>query len=168
MDRRFTAFRYLAYALELLLLFVLQSTPYLMPEILGGKPLLLIPAAMTIAFMEEQIPAMFFGLACGLMLDLGYSDNLGFYTILLTLICFMVGVVFREYMVVSFLNAMAFTSAVTIGLVLLSYLFFYTVLGKGDFMYFVSHYISRIIYTIAVTPLLYLLNKFLYKNLRDI
>lgn len=168
MERRFTFFRFMAYSLELLLLFILQTTPNLLPEVFGGKPLLMIPAAVTIALMEEQIPAMFFGLAGGALLDLAFSDNLGYYTIMLTLICFVISLIFRDYMVVSFLNAMGFTSAVTIAVVGLFYLFFIALAGKGDFMYFVNHYISRIVYTIVCAVVLYFINKFLFRNLRSL
>ncbi len=167
MERRYTFFRYAAYSLELLLLFILQSTPGLLPEVYGGKPLLMIPAVLTIAFMEDQIPALFFGLAGGALLDLGYSDNLGYYTIMLTLICFVVSFIFRDYMVVSFLNALGFTSVITIVLVSLYYLFFVALAGRGDLMYFVSHYISRFVYTIVCMVVLYFVNKFLFRNLRE-
>lgn len=168
MERRYTFFRYAAYSLELLLLFILQTTPRLLPEIFGGKPLLMIPAVVTIALMEEQIPSLFFGLAGGALLDLGYSDNLGYYTIMLTIICFVISFIFRDYMVVSFLNAMGFTTAVTVLTVGLYYVFFIALAGRGDFMYFASHYISKIVYTIVCTVVLYFINKFLFRNLREI
>lgn len=169
MDRRYTVFRYIAYSLELILLFILQTTPRLLPEILGSKPLLLIPAAITIAFFENEIPAMFFGLASGLMLDFGYSDNIGFFTITLTISCFFIGLVFRDYLVISFLNATAFNAIFCSGLIILYFLFNYIFAGKGDILYYFSHhYISRIIYTFVCGIVLYFLNKFLYKNLRDI
>ena len=169
MNTRYTAFRYIAFGLELLLLFVLQSTPHLMPEILGGKPLLLLPAVLTIAFLEDSVPAMFFGLAGGVLIDLGYSDNVGFYAFLLTIICFVLSLIFRDYMVVSFLNATAFTAAITTVLMCVYFLFFFIFAGRENaLIYFAQHYISRIIYTILCGMPLYLLNKFIYKNLRDV
>ncbi|MCH5298538.1 MAG: rod shape-determining protein MreD [Ruminococcus sp.] len=169
MNTRYTAVRYTAYALELLLLFVLQSTPRLLPEILGGKPLLLLPAALTIAFLEDSIPAMFFGLAGGVLLDFGYSDNVGYYAFLLTIICFVLSLIFRDYMVVSFLNATAFTAAITSVLMCVYFLFFFIFAGReNSLIYFVQHYISRIIFTILCGMPLYLLNKFIYRNLRDV
>ena len=168
MNTRYTAFRYVAYGLELLLLFILQSTPHLFPELFGGKPLLLLPAALTIAFLEDNIPAMFFGLAGGVLLDLGYGDNIGFYAFLLTIICFAVSLIFRDYMVVSFLNATAFTAAITAVLVCVYFLFFFIFAGReNSLLYFAQHYISRIILPILCGMPLYLLNKFLYRNLRD-
>ncbi len=168
MNTRYTVFRYVAYGLELLLLFILQSTPRLIPEIFGGKPLLLLPAVLTIAYLEDSLPAMFFGLAGGVLLDLGYSDNIGYYSFLLTVICFALSLIFRDYMVVSFFNATAFTAVITTVLVCVYFLFFFIFAGRENSMfYFVQHYISRIIFTILCGMPLYLLNKFIYRNLRD-
>lgn len=168
MERRYTVFRYFAYSLELLLLFILQTTPRLLPELFGSKPLLLLPAAITISLLESEIPAMFFGLAAGLLLDFGYSDNIGFFTITLTLSCFFIGLIFRDYLVISFFNATVFIFMFCTSLLILHFMFSYVFAGKADvFYYFSHHYISRIIYTFVCGLLLYFLNKFLYKNLRD-
>ena len=71
MEKKYTVFRYLAYSLEILIIYIVQGTPFFLPEILGGRPVLLIPVALTIAFYENEIPAMFFGLACGSLIDIG-------------------------------------------------------------------------------------------------
>ena len=162
------AIRYLAYGLEIILLFVLQTTPHLLPEIFGGKPLLLIPAALTISFMEAEIPAMFFGLACGAALDLGCGSNIGYYTLMLTIVCFGVSLIFRDYMVISFRNAAVFVAVISVWLIGIYFLIFYLWAGKGEAgYYFLNHYLSRIIYTIITGIGLYFLNRALYKNLRD-
>ena len=168
MDKKFTVVRYFAYGMEILLLFILQSTPNLIPELFGGKPLLLIPAAITIALFEPEIPAMFFGISSGILLDLGYGDNIGFYTVTLGVICFLLGWIFRDYMVVSFLNATAFTTVITTGLICLYFLFFYIFAGKGEAgFYFVNHYISKIVYTFLCGVILYFLNKAIFRSLLD-
>lgn len=168
MDKKFTVVRYIAYGLEILLLFILQATPNLLPEVFGGKPLLLIPAALTIAFFEPEIPAMFFGIACGVLLDFGYGDNIGYYTVMLGIICFILGWIFRDYMVVSFLNATAFSAVIIAGLICLNFLFFYLFAGKDEpGLYFVSHYISRAVYTFLCGIILYFINKGLFRSLLD-
>ena len=168
MDRRYGVFRYIAYALEIILLFVLQTTPDLLPEICGGKPVLLIPAALSIAFFEQEIPSMFYGLACGIVIDLSSSDNIGFYAFTLTLICFVVSQIFRDYMVVNLLNSLAFSAGTAFVLIFLHFMFFYLMAGKSQpGYYFVHHYVSRIIYTTGVSPVLYGLNRFLFRSLRD-
>ena len=169
MEKRYTVFRYIAYSIEILLLFIIQTTPNFLPEIFGSKPILLIPVALSIAFFEEEKPAMFFGLGCGIFIDLSSSNNIGFYAVTLTLTTFVVSQIFRDYMVVSFLNSLAFSAGIIVILVGLYFVFFYVFEGKSSPLYhFVHHYISRIIYTICFVPVLYKVNKYLYRNLRDV
>ncbi|MEE3427761.1 MAG: rod shape-determining protein MreD [Ruminococcus sp.] len=168
MDRKFTIVRYIAFGIEILILFILQSTPNLIPEVFGGRPLLLIPAAITIAYFEPEIPAMFYGIACGILLDLGYSEFPGYYTIMLGVICFLLGWIFRDYMVVSFFNATAFSAVIITGVIGINFLFFYVFAGKGEAgMYFLTHYVSKIIYTFLCGIVLYFINKGLFRSLLD-
>ena len=98
----------------------------------------------------------------------GYSGNIGYYSLMLTIICFGVSLVFRDYMVVSLRNAAAFIAAVSTALIGIHFLLFYLIAGKGEAgYYFLNHYISRIIYTIITGIGLYFLNRALYKGLRD-
>ena len=123
MDRKYKIFRYIAYIIEIILVFVIQTTPGLLPEMGGTKPILLIPVALTIAFFEQEIPAMFFGLGCGVVLDLSFSSNIGYYAFFLTLICFIISQIFRDYMVVSFLNSLAFSAGVIVLIIIMQFLF---------------------------------------------
>lgn len=168
MEKKFTALKYFAYTLEIILVFVLQQTPFFLPEIFGAKPVMLIVVAITIACFEKEIPTTIFAVLCGVFLDLGFSGNIGFYAIVLTLLCYLISNIFRDYMMVTFLNSLAVTSVITVILILLHFLFFYVMKGysQGGY-YFVHHYLGRIFYTILTFPLFYLLNKNLCKTLRD-
>ncbi len=167
MERRYTVVRYFAYSLEYLLLFIIESTPGLLPEIFGGKPMLLIPAAITVALLENELPAMFFGTAAGIITDLAIGQSVGFFAFTLTVVCFFLSRIFREYMVVSFLNASAFISAVSTGLIYIYFLIFRVFSGvENALALFASHYISRIIYTIAAGIGLFFLNKAIHRGLR--
>ena len=75
--------RYLAYTLELLVLFMLQETPGLLPPLFGARPVLLFPAVITIAMFETEIPALAFGVVGGLFCDFGLSGTLGFHALVL-------------------------------------------------------------------------------------
>ena len=57
--------RYLAYTLEILVLFMVQETPGLLPSVLGVRPVLLFPAVMAIAMFETEVPALAFGVCWG-------------------------------------------------------------------------------------------------------
>ena len=63
--------RYVLYAVEILLLFLLQDTPGLLPQIMGVKPLPVLSAALTIAMVEACTPAMAFGMYAGFLADIG-------------------------------------------------------------------------------------------------
>ena len=68
---RYKIIRYFAYTIEILILYMVQETPGLLPEIGGARPVLLIPAAISIAMFESELAGIAFGLLCGLFLDIG-------------------------------------------------------------------------------------------------
>lgn len=158
-----TFFRYLAYALEILIFYVLQGTPNLIPEFFGSKPLLLIPVAITIAARENKIPSLIFGAVCGLLTDIGGSGGVGFFAILLTVLCYFEAHIFESVFVPSFLTVMIFSLGASVGLIGLYFLIFVVLSGTGELGYlFVHHYISRIVYTFVMTIPFYFINKFFY------
>ena len=107
--------RYLAYTLELLLLFMVQETPGLLPHIFGARPVLLFPAVITIALFETELPALFFGVGGGLLCDFGLSGTLGFHALVLGVLCFFISLLVRVYLQNNLATA-ALTGIVAIGL----------------------------------------------------
>lgn len=161
-------FRYLAYSLEILILFVLGSTPQLFKEIYAATPCLLLSLAVTIAVFEPEVPAMFFGFACGALTDLGFSNSIGTFAIGLTIVCFILGYCANNIITVSFWNVMLATIIIVTTLLSIHFLFSYVMAGYADgATYFVNHYISRIVQTILCTVIFYFLNKFVYTTLND-
>lgn len=160
-------FRYFAYALEIIILAVLQGTPNLIPEFFGSKPILLIPAALAIASKEDKIPALVFGAVCGIFADISGEGYIGFFAILLTLICYFESHIFKTFFV-SNLFSVVVISAIVIPLMIGLYFLIFTVFaGVTDSgTQFINHYISRIIYTFIMIIPLYFLNSFIYKNLK--
>lgn len=161
-------FRYLAYSLEILLLFIFGTTPSLLPEIFGATPCLLVALAITISVFETEVSAMFFGIACGVLTDLGFSNSIGIFTITLAIVCFVLGFCANNIITANFLNVMI--SAVIIITALLSLHFLLSIVLSGydnAGTYYVHHYISRIVQTIICTALFYFMNKFVYETLND-
>ncbi len=155
-------FRYFAYALEILIFYVLQGTPNLIPEFFGSKPLVLIPIAVSAAAWENKIPALVIGAVCGLLTDIGSGGSVGFFAITLTLLCYAEAHIFENYLVPSFLTVtiVCFAAALLeIGI----YFLLFRLPSGGDWGYlFVHHYISRIVYTFVLIIPFYFLNKLLY------
>lgn len=159
-------FRYLAYALELILMFVLTTTPGLMPELFGAKPALLLCVALTAAVFEREIPAMLIGMAAGILTDLGYSDSIGVFTISLTVICFIVGYAANNLIVAKFLNFLLY-AAVAVGLLFMLYfLVRFIIPGVEDMWgYFTAHILSRMTQTFLYSIPFYFINQFIYSSL---
>lgn len=166
--KNLTFFRFLAYSIEILLLFVLGATPSLMPEIFNATPCLLIALALTIAVFEDCIPAMFFGVACGVLTDLGFSNSIGTFTVTLTVVCFILGFCANNLITANFLNVMITSVIVITATLSLNFLFTFVVKGYTNAgVYFVNHYISRIVQTIICTAMLYFVNKFISDTLHE-
>lgn len=167
MEKIYTVLRYFAYGFEILLLYIMQGTPNFLPEIFGARPILLLPAAFCIAAFEKQIPALFYGLACGVLCDLSATGVIGFFSFGLALFSFLEAALFERYMVRNFLNAVLLSVLGCIGLLCLYFLIF--VLPQdfaGGFSYFLRHYVSKILYTFVFTAPLYGLNAFFGKVMR--
>lgn len=159
-------FRYLAYSLEIILLFILGTTPNLMPEIFGATPCLLLSTAMAIAVFEAEVPAMFFGLFCGLLTDIGYSNGVGIFTVTMTVVCFVLGFCANNIITIKFWNVMLISILVIASVLSLHFVFEFVIKGYSDMgVYYVNHYISRIAQTILCVIPLFFANKFIYSTL---
>lgn len=152
--------RYLAYTLEIFIVFMLQQTPGLFPEIFGGRPVLLIPAAFTIAMVENTIPSSAFGVFAGMMMDYGFGGVLGFNALILMLICFLISILSRAVWQVN-LGTAVLTCAWSIAVViLLGWVFQYLLVGYSSPLYALTNrYLPKYLYTLLFAPLIFLLNK---------
>ncbi len=160
MEGKLKFLRFVAYAIEIVTLYVLSGTPGFLPEILGVKPLLLLPVAITIAVFESEVTAMIFGVICGSLCDIGFGTSIGFYTIALTLLCFAFGYAARNFFVTNFVNAMVIGSVTTTVLLFIHFLIF----PAGSDMpnlggHFVRHYLVKILYTLLFLPPLFWFNR---------
>lgn len=151
--------RYLAYVLELLVLFMLQETPGLLPSIFGARPVLLFPAVVAIAMLEPEVPALLFGVVGGLFCDFGLSGMLGFHALVLGVLCFFISLVIRAYLQNNMATAIL-TGVWSIGLVVLAQWFFLYFFQYSYPAYALTHhYLPKYFYTLLFLPLLYLLNQ---------
>jgi rod shape-determining protein MreD len=72
---------------------LVQSTLTEYVEIMGIRPNLLIVAAIAVALCRKDMESAFMGLLLGLGLDILIGKALGWYAILLFLVCFCIGMV---------------------------------------------------------------------------
>lgn len=165
-EKTAAVFRYLAYTIEIILMYILSTTPRLLPQLFGAKPCLLLCIAVTIAIFEREIPSMIFGIVCGILIDLGYSNAIGVFTITLTLLCFVIGYAANNLIRASFLNFLICSLAVTVSVFMLYFLFEYVLKGYPEpWVYFTNTLISRMAQTFVCSILFYFINRFFYRVL---
>lgn len=159
--------RIIIYTIELLLLYVLQSTSVL-PEIGGARPLVLVSAAMMIAMFEGDLTGMAIGIAAGLLIDLAGADILGFHGLILGLCGYALGAMTMELFKTNLLVAMLAMLAVVPVVCLLEWVVFFILPGYAGADYvFRIHVLPKMIYTYATVPVLYAVNRFFALRLSE-
>lgn len=160
MENRYKFFRYFAYTVEILIAFMVQETPNLIPSICGARPVLLIPIALSIAMFESETAAMSFGLFCGLMVDFGINNTLGFHGLLLAVMCYTVGLMVINLLRTNVLTAIIVAAVALTIIVGLDWVFFFVLRGYEYSIYaLVNHYLPRLVYTLVLMPIAYFFNR---------
>jgi rod shape-determining protein MreD len=159
--------RYFAYTLEFLAVFMIQETPGLVPSIFGARPVLLIPAAVSVALFESEKACLFFGVFAGLLTDFGMGQTLGFHALLLIVACYFLALLAANLIRTNFLTAMISIILIAGGVFLLQWVFFYLLSSYEEPIYVLSkHYLPRYLYTVAVMPIFYYFNRALAIQIR--
>lgn len=160
MEKRYKILRYFAYAIEILIVFIIQETPNLIPTVFGVRPVLLIPVALSIAMFESETAAMGFGLFCGLLVDFGAGNVLGFHGLLLTVMCYMIGLMVINLLRTNLITAF-FVTAVALAIIfLLQWVFFFVLANyKGIGYVLLTHYLPIYGYTLILMPIAYYFNR---------
>ena len=71
--KRFRVLRYIAYTIEIIVFFIIQQTPGLIPSVYGILPTLLIPIACSIAMFEGPVCSLFYGVFSGFFIRLRHQ-----------------------------------------------------------------------------------------------
>lgn len=158
--KRFQILRYIAYTIEIIVLFIIQQTPGFIPSIYGILPTLLIPIACSIAMFEGPICSLLYGVFCGFLLDYGGNTIYGFYALILGLICFIISFLVQDLFHNNFLTGLIMALVAIIIVVFLQWLFFYVLKGYDSIGYALyRHYLPRVAYTFVLVPLFYFFNR---------
>lgn len=126
----------------------------------GARPVLVIPAVLTVAMFESPVPSMIFGLLGGLLVDFGFGGMLGFHALLLAVVCYFVAVMAENFFQTNFLTAMLISVLVTAAITLLQWACFYVLYGYQHVLYtLTTHYLPLFVYTTVLTPVTYYFNR---------
>ncbi len=156
-------FKYTLYALILLLLYILQTTPGVL-ELAGAKPMLVIPAALAIAMVEGEFVGGVYGALAGLLCDLGGSVLFGFNGLFLSVFCIGAGLLVIYLMHCNTRGALLFVTVTMLVRGSVEYLFGYRMWGyENVWKIFALRILPMSLYTILVTPLLFWLIRWIYR-----
>lgn len=160
-------YRYALYALEIFLLSIIEGTPGLLPEIYLAKPLLLVSAAVSAAAFELPFFSLFFGVFCGLVIDAGSGGVMGLTSVILGFICYYESSWNDKYIKNNIYLVLLYSAAASVAVIALKFFIFcYIRQYDGVFEIFKEHYVMRMLYTWAVTPVVYALTYGVSKTFR--
>ncbi len=142
--------------IELIICFLLQTSLFSFLRISGVVPNCLLILVVTVAYTRGQIPAMVTGFFSGILLDLCFSQTVGFCAVLYMIVAFLAGYAHKIYYERDF-----FVPGILIFAGELVYSFFYYILffllrGKLELhTYFIFTILPRMLYTVLVSLALY-------------
>ncbi len=136
---------------------LIQNTDGLTLEIGGARCFLLLPVCMIIGIGEDEFWAGMLGLFGGMLWDLTAARHHGFNAVFICLFCFFCAALITYYVRATFLTGFIFSAAEIFAYCLLYWLFFIIFKNmQGSELTLFSFYIPSAIYTIAVTPIVWL------------
>ena len=143
------------YALFLLLLYVLQSTPGFL-EFWGVKPLLVLPLVVSIAMVEGELVGGLFGLAAGILCDSSAITIFGINSLIYMTACVAIGLLVIYYMQPSRLNSLIFTAIVLTCRQLFEFFFYYVMWSYENIsIILLRHMLPVVLLTLLTTPLMF-------------
>lgn len=165
---KYRVIRWFAYLIEITVIFVLQETPGLLPELWGARPVAVIPAVLAIAMFESEIVSMVFGLIGGLLIDFGFGGVLGFHGLLLAAACYAVSLIVTNLVKTNFLTSLLISILVSALIMFLQWACFYVLYGYQHTLYaLTTHYLPIFCYTAVLMPITYYFNRALAMQIRS-
>ncbi|MBE6754518.1 MAG: rod shape-determining protein MreD [Ruminococcaceae bacterium] len=160
--------KWVAYALELLLVCIVQYTPNLLPTFLGVKPLLLSVFAISIAMFEGETSAMWFGCAAGILMDVMSTSVFGFNTIMLMVVCYFCGALVIFLMRNNIVSAMVLGVCGLIVIEVMRWLFFYVLWGDAKMWYYLyAVMLPQVVYSAVIMPIAFYFNRSIAAHLSE-
>ncbi len=154
--------KYTVYVLFILICYILQETPVLF-SIFGVKPLLVVPAAVCIAVLEGEFAGGLLGAFAGILCDMGGITIFGLNGILMLVMCAACGLIIIFLLRQNMLSAVLLCTAVIFLRGSLEYLVCLAMWGFANVgEYYLRHTLPCIVYSAAVSPLLFLAVKKLH------
>lgn len=160
--------KYVLFLFEIFVLFLIGDTAWVLPELLGAKPALMICAAVSISLSGvKELPAMLFGVLCGLLMDFSHGGPYGFHALIFAVLCYVCALLVQHLFRKNLLAALMMMVVSIAIVILLHWFFFYVCQGFSDAGYaLVRHYGMMAVYTLAASVPVYFLTRLIAKIAR--
>ena len=150
----------MAYGLEIIIFYILGQTHALVPEIFGAKPLLILPILVMIAIFEGELTAFCFGIFAGVLLDVSFSWQLGFYTIISPVFGYLIGLASRNSAKSTIVYTIYVSTVTLFSIYSLHFFVHFIIGGYSEKLYaYFYHYLPNFLYTLATCPIFYYINR---------
>ena len=165
---QYKIFRYFAYSLEMIIFFVLDRTPIMMLDFWSNRVSLIVPIVFMIALFEGEKVGVSFGVFAGVLLDSSVGYSWGFFVILLGILGYIIGLISRDIINVTFLTAMLVCAVATVVFFIFSF-FYYNFAQRYQNAWYIfwRHYLIKIAFGLLTLPIVYYLNRPLAINLNE-
>ena len=156
----YKAAKAITYVLVAIALYLLQtSVPIL--SIAGAKPLLLIPFIISLAMFESLTFTAVMSVFVGMLCDIVSAYTLGYYAMMLIIICAIINIITQAYATPSIFNSLIVTAATIFLLQSIAFFFMYTIHDIDRLAHiYLKQVLPMCIYTIITTiPIFYMTKK---------
>ena len=168
MERVYRYLRYLAYTIEILAFYIIEQIPNLIPHVNNVGPVILLPVSAMIALFEGSGVGLIFGFVIGLFLDCGATGNIGFYSVAVTCLSFLVGAAAEKIINFNLVTSVAIATAFTLAVYALHFVVGFLLKGYIDAIYTLgNHYAIGFLYTSLLTPFVYFFNRAFAMTIRE-
>ncbi len=157
----FNVAKYFAYIFEIFIFYTIQRVPNSLIQFLFNiRPIYLLPITLVITIFEGKTVGLIFSIIVGMLLDLEFSFNLGFYTIVLGILSLIISAFFEKNIKINFFTVNILVLSSVIVVFILEFLFFFVFKGyKYAFYALIDFYLPQLGFTALTIPLLYFFNK---------
>ncbi|MFT4143296.1 MAG: rod shape-determining protein MreD [Mobilitalea sp.] len=165
--------RFIVYFLEILICFLIQSAMYHYIALANIVPNLIIILVASTAYMRGKTTGMLLGLFSGLLIDLVYGNYIiGLYALIYMLLGYLIGFTNRYYSNDDYTLPIVIIGVSDLIYGFSYYIFEFLLRGRLNLLYYFRRIIlPEIIYTVAVSVLLYkllhMINNRLMRNLEE-
>ena len=152
----------------LLLFYAFQTTPGLFQ--LGWiKPILIVALVVCVSMYEGAMASALYAMAAGLLWDISSDKLFGFNGLILMLCGMFISLLCIYYLHTKLVNSLLFCTVTVLVQGLLDYFFYYAVWNPdGAVIALVRNILPTAAYTVAVTPLVFLLVRLIERHMSPV